>query len=300
MPETYYSFANYTRERFGRKIYKIPVDAGFTCPNRDGKVGTGGCAYCENKSFSPNSRNRRVPLDKQIRKGMDFYGSRDKAGGFIVYYQAFTNTYAPVERLEEAYDAAFTFPEVVGISVGTRPDCAPDEVVELLEGYVCVEYGAQSMHDEVLKGINRGHGVAEFVNAVKRTSGRGMRICAHVIIGLPGETREMMLDGARRLAVLPVDDLKIHHLYISRETQFEAMFKDGKIPVMGFEEFVGRACDFLEVIPPKMVIQRLVGEIEGDFLIAPKWGRTKAEVLAEIEAELKRRNSRQGRLFRAW
>ncbi|MDZ4384325.1 MAG: TIGR01212 family radical SAM protein, partial [Nitrospirota bacterium] len=286
---------------FPFKVYKIALDAGFTCPNRDGLVAYGGCIYCENRSFSPNSKGEKKSVAKQIETGIEFYRKNFRAERFIVYFQAYTNTYGPVNLLKELYDEALSFPEVIGLSVGTRPDCLPDEVLDLLALYsekthLWVEIGLQSMHNQTLLRINRGHTYEQFKDAIVRTKLRGMRICVHAILGLPGETREMMMQTAEALAGLPIDGLKIHHLYIADQTILAKHHKASPVKTLSMEEYVPLACDFLERIPPHVAIQRLTGELKGDYLIAPLWNMSKKAVLAAIEKEFARRGTCQGKL----
>src|SRR5262245_52991661 len=215
----YYPFSRYLRERFGTRVYRVTIDGGFTCPNVDGSVAVGGCVYCDNRSFSPNRRLPRVTLREQLDRGIVTLQKRYRADRFLAYFQAGTNTYAPVERLRRLYDEALAHPQVVGLAIGTRPDCVPDEVLDLIEGYardryVCLELGLQTIHDRSLDWMNRGHHYDAFVDAVRRCQGRGLDLCAHVILGLPGESREDMLATADALTALPVQAVKIHNLHV--------------------------------------------------------------------------------------
>ncbi|MBI4714469.1 MAG: TIGR01212 family radical SAM protein [Nitrospirae bacterium] len=299
MSRHYFSYNEYLKKTFPFKVYKIPLDAGFTCPNRDGALGYGGCIYCENKSFSPNSQGDRRSVSEQIARGIAFYKTRRNAEKFIAYFQAYTNTYAPVTHLKALYDEALTFPEVVGLSIGTRPDCVSDEALDLLADYarrthLWVEFGLQTIYDQTLDWVHRGHTFAQFEDAVRRTKARGLPICVHVILGFPGETREMMLKTAETLAALGIDGIKIHHLYVAEKTLMEKIYRKGEIPVMDLDDYVPLVCDFLERIPDRVAVQRLMGELDGDYLVAPRWGKRKQEILAAIEAEFQRRGTRQG------
>jgi radical SAM protein (TIGR01212 family) len=294
----YYRFSEYLKRVFGLKVYKVSLDAGFTCPNRDGKKGFGGCMYCVNESFSPNA-GRPISIGEQMRRGMEFMRSRYRAEKFIAYFQAFTNTYADVETLRRCYEEALRFPDVVGLSIGTRPDCVPDDVLDLIRGYasrchVWVEYGLQSMHDATLDFVNRGHHYGDFVDAVRRTRERGINVCAHVILGLPGESREDMMETARGVSSLGVEGIKLHHLYVARHTPLETLYRLGKIDVLSHDEYIELAADFLERISPDITIQRLVGDVTSDMLVAPKWPVSKEVVLRGITEELVRRKSCQG------
>ncbi|MGB5931742.1 MAG: TIGR01212 family radical SAM protein [Anaerolineae bacterium] len=295
----YRPFSRYLREIFGCRVQKIPLDAGFTCPNRDGRVGFEGCIYCGPRGSGTGAYENGVPLGEQIRAGIESGKRRFGKCKFIAYFQAFTNTYAPPERLKSLYDEALRHQEVVGLSIGTRPDCAPDEVLEVLEDYArrChfwVEYGLQSAHDYTLELINRGHDIARFVDAVERTKGRGINICAHIILGLPGETKEEMMTTADLVASLKLEGLKIHSLYVLKGTKLAEIHQRGEFRLLELEEYVSLVCDFLERLPPDMVIQRLTGEAPRDLLVAPRWSREKMAVLGKIDTELEQRGSYQG------
>ena len=296
----YLAFSDYLKGRFGCKVYKISIDAGFTCPNRDGSLGEGGCIYCNNQGFSPNTRRERAPIREQVRKGAEFMRARYKAEKFLAYFQAFTNTYAPVETLERAYSEALACDDVVGLSVGTRPDCVPDEVLDILASIgdgreTWIELGLQSAHDSTLERINRRHNVASFVDAAQRALKRGnLKICGHIILGLPGETREMMLDSARLLSDLGVNGVKIHLLHILKDTPLAEAHARGEIPIFRFEDYVSLVCDYLELLTPGIVIQRLTADGPSDLLIAPAWAMEKKRTIDAIEKELLKRDTRQG------
>ena len=295
----YYPFGEYLRGRFGCKVYKVTIDAGFTCPNRDGEVGIGGCSYCNNVGFSANSRREPAPIRDQIVQGMAFMRDRYKAEKFIAYYQAYTNTYGPVAELKSRYDVALEFEDVVALSIGTRPDCVPEPVLDLIEGYresheVWVEYGLQSIHDATLSRVNRGHDYAIFVDALERTKRRGLKTCIHVILGLPGETREDMMATARAVAGMGIDSLKIHLMHVLKDTPLEKELKEGRFSPPEFDEYIGLVCDFLECIPPDVSIQRLTADGPREILLAPKWATQKRKTIAAIEAAFDRRNTHQG------
>src|SRR5919108_199623 len=225
----YYAFSRFLKQRFGTKVYRVTVDAGFTCPNVDGTVAVGGCVYCDNRSFSPNRRLPRTPVREQVRRGVAILQERYRADRFLAYFQAATNTYAPVEKLRRLYDEALGHPQIVGLAVGTRPDCVPDPVLDLLEGYardryVCLELGLQSVHDRSLDWMNRGHHFDAFLDAVQRCQGRGLDLCIHVILGLPGESTDDMLATADALARLPVQAVKIHNLHVVPDTPLERAY----------------------------------------------------------------------------
>ena len=295
----YYPFSRFLRTIFSFKVYKVTIDAGFTCPNRDGTCGVGGCTYCINASFSPNARRRGLPVRTQMENGMSILRGRFGAEKFIAYFQAFSNTYAPVDVLKKTYDQAVELPDVVGLAVGTRPDCVDEQKLDLLESYagqrlVFVEYGLQSTHEETLKRINRGHGLGVFLDAVGATACRNIKICVHVILGLPGETAEMMMQTAEALAKLPIDSLKLHHLYVAENTAMAEEFTRGNVTPLSAEEYVKLTCDFLERTPPNVSVQRLVGELDSPILIAPRWNLAKQQLLSMVTAEFKRRGTCQG------
>ena len=295
----YYPFGEYLKERFGCKVYKVTIDAGFTCPNRDGKLGWGGCTYCNNMGFSTNTRGTPAPIREQVEKGMAFMRKRYKAEKFIAYFQAYTNTYGPTDTLRAYYDAALEFEDIVALSIGTRPDCVPESVLDLIDGYqdtheVWVEYGLQSIHDSTLCRVNRGHDYATFLDALERTKRRGFKVCVHVIIGLPGESHDDMMATARAVGEMGVDSLKIHLMHVLRNTPLEKEWVEGRFTPLEFDEYVGLVCDFLEYIPSDVSIQRLTADGPRSILLAPKWATEKRRTLAAIDAELKRRDSHQG------
>src|SRR5262245_26078284 len=296
----YRAFSHFLKERFGGRVYRVTIDAGFTCPNVDGTVATGGCVYCDNRSFSPNRRLPRTSIRAQVERGIAILSKRYGAEMFLAYFQAATNTYAPVEKLRRLYEEALGHPQLVGLVVGTRPDCVPEEVLELLEGhardrYVCLELGLQTMHDRSLDWMNRGHHLDSFLDAVERCSRRSFDVCVHVILGLPGESHDDMMATADLLASLPVHAVKIHNLHVVKNTPLEKMYLAGQAPMLGFEEYVGLVSDFLERLPPAMVIHRLSGDAPPDYLVAPTWCLEKPRLLRAIDEELARRDSRQGK-----
>lgn len=291
-------FSDHLKRRYRFKVWKLPVDAGFTCPNRDGNRAWGGCTYCDNRSFSPPARNRSVALREQLERGL----ARHRADGIdhtIVFFQAYTNTYAPLGELRECYDLALSFPGVVGLSIATRPDCLADPVLDLLEEYgrrtdLWLELGIETSHDETLTRINRAHTWAETVDAVARARGRGFEIIGHLIYGLPGETGEMMMETTDRVACLGLDAVKLHHFYVARSTPLEEAFRRGEIVPMSFEEWTTLAADVVERLPASMYIERVAGELRNDWLVAPRWGQSPGAVWGAVEKELTRRGTRQG------
>jgi radical SAM protein (TIGR01212 family) len=301
-PQRYYAFSRFLKERFGSRAYRVTIDAGFTCPNVDGTVAVGGCVFCDNRSFSPNRRLPRSSITEQVQRGVAILGKRYGTSRFIAYFQAATNTYAPVEKLKRLYDEALEHPQIVGLAIGTRPDCVPDPVLDLVQTYartryVCLELGLQSMHDRSLDWMNRGHHFAAFVDAVQRSQGRGLDLCAHVILGIPGESREDMLATADALAALPINAVKIHNLHVVRDTPLARWYEAGEVRMLERDEYVSLVCDFLERLPQHLVIHRLNGDAPPDYLVAPLWCLDKPALLRAIHEELERRDSWQGKQF---
>jgi radical SAM protein (TIGR01212 family) len=295
----YYAFSRFLRERFGGRVHRIAIDAGFTCPNVDGSITVGGCVYCDNRSFSPNRRLPRPTVTAQVEHGVELLRKRYGAERFLAYFQAGTNTYAPVEKLKRLYDEALQHPAVVGLMIGTRPDCVPDPILDLIQRYardrwVCLELGLQTIHDRSLDWMNRGHHYDAFVDAVNRCRGRGLNLCAHVMLGLPGESHDDMLATANACAAHGLDAVKIHNLHVVRDTPLETMYRKGEVQLFERDEYVELACDFLERLPPQMVIHRLNGDAPRDYLVAPEWTLHKSELLVAIEREFERRGTRQG------
>jgi radical SAM protein (TIGR01212 family) len=298
----YRDFKTYLRQRFGDVVFKIPIDAGFTCPNRDGRKGREGCIYCDGRGSALRQSGPLPSVTEQVRTGMERYRKEHGASLFMPYFQTFTNTDASPERLRELYDEALAFPGTVGLSVGTRPDCLSDEVIDLLSSYtpgrdVWVELGLQSIHPRTLDYLNRCHTVLDFTDAVRRAAAAGLQVCAHVILGLPGETPDDMTATARALGALPVAGIKIHLLLVIEGTPLADLWRQGEVTVFPSPEaYAARVVDVLEVLPPEMVIQRLTADGYRDILLAPPFANRKLVVLNAIEAELTRRGTWQGRL----
>lgn len=301
-PLPYRDFNTHLRECFGERVQKITVDAGLTCPNRDGTAGWGGCIYCNARGSGTGGHAQGLSIARQIQQGRDAVARRYKARKFLIYFQSFSNTYALPARLRELYDEALgAIDGIVGLSVGTRPDCVDVPVLDLLQEYaartlVWVEYGLQSAHDDTLRRIHRGHDLACFKRAVAATRGRGIRICAHVILGLPGETREQMMETARTVGEMGLDGIKIHLLYVVKGTALERMYRAGAFRCLSQSEYVDRVCEFLEWLPREMVIQRLTGDPHPEELVAPSWALDRT-TLARIRQALAETGRFQGRRF---
>jgi len=298
----YNAFGHYIKTLYGERVYKVNVDAGFTCPNRDGTVGYGGCIYCNNDSFRPSACRSVVPLKEQIENGLSYLKKRFNAKKFIVYFQPYTNTYAPVEKLKALYSEALSHPDVIGLAIGTRPDCIDEEKLDYLQSlakdyFILIEYGLQSIYDKTLEFINRGHDYATFVHAIELTKGRNIHIGAHIIVGFPTETEEEMLHMAEVISELPIGFLKIHQLQIIRHTPLERYYNEHPFKVFSYEEYLNFLARFLERLSPKIVIQRLFATAPDSILVAPKWGKSKQQILQDIDKYLEQIDTYQGRLY---
>ena len=299
-PDRYFAYGPFLRRKFGARVYKVSVDAGFTCPNRDGKVALGGCTYCNNESFRPDGAKPTLSVTSQIENGVRFLRERFQASRFIVYFQAYTGTYAAPDKLQALYQEALSHPDVVGLSIGTRPDCLADETLSLLEDlarrcYLTVELGLESVHDRTLLAVNRGHDFASWMDAVRRCSGRGFSLATHVILGLPGESREEMLQSARVVSSLPIDFIKIHHLHVVRGTAMAQEYRRRPFATFSLEEYGGLLCDYLERLSPRICVQRLFGLAPEAMILAPRWNLTKDQTLAALRGLMERNDSWQGK-----
>jgi hypothetical protein len=298
----YHTLNFFYLKKFGQKIRKISLDAGFNCPNRDGALATGGCVFCDPESFSPSRRLKLSSITAQLEEGIGRLSARYTAGGYVAYFQPGTNTYAPVDRLRSLFEEALAHPKVVGLAIGTRPDCVPDAVLDLLaelskRTYLIVEYGLQSIHNQSLDWIKRGHDFNAFLDAHKRSRKRNLLVGVHVILGLPGETSEDMLATVRELAGLEVHSVKLHNLYAVHNTPLAEMVARGEVELPPFEDYVNRVVDFLELLPPECVIDRLSGEAPPRYLVGPQWCLDKRAIRAAVEAEFRRRGTCQGSGF---
>jgi hypothetical protein len=301
----YRDFNTYLREIFGERVQKIPLDAGLSCPNRDGTLSREGCLFCDARGSGTGARIRQgLTISEQIDRARAFLSRRYKARKFIAYFQSFTNTYAPIDQLKSLYDQALSHEDMVGLSVATRPDCVEEKVLDLLAGYgsthlVWMEYGLQSAHDQTLRRINRGHDVACFERSVQMAHTHSLNICAHVILGLPGEDREMMLKTARFLSSLPIQGIKIHLLYVVAGTPLAVLYQKGGYRCLEQTEYADLVVDFLERLPPGLVVQRITGDPVPSELVAPDWAIDKSENLKRIRGQFEKRDTWQGRLCEA-
>ncbi len=300
MPKRYNDLNAYLRGLYGCRVQKITVDAGLTCPNRDGTIAAGGCIYCNTRGSGTGAWARGLSVTAQLQQGKQALAKRYNARKFIAYFQSFSNTYAALPHLQALYEEALAVDDVVGLSIGTRPDCVSPAVLDLLQSYttsylIWMEYGLQSAHNETLKLINRGHDRQTFCKAVEMTRKRGLKICSHVILGLPNEGRTQMLATADLLADLDVDGIKLHLLYVIKDTPMEDLYRSGSYRCLRQQEYVDLACDFLERLPQRIVIQRLTGDPHPQELVAPKWAVRKNDTLSRIQATLEKRDSWQGK-----
>ena len=300
--QRYNTYRPYIKEKLGYRVNKLSVDMGFTCPNRDGNLAVGGCVYCNNDSFVPPYARARFSMDQQITNGMEYLRNRFKAEKFIIYFQSYTNTYDSVEKLEQMYRDALAYDDVIGLAVGTRSDCVDAEKLDMFEElakdyYVCVEYGIESIYDKTLDYMNRGHDYQSVLDTIEMSKGRGFEIGAHVIVGMPTETKEEMLKMADEVSSLGIDVFKVHNLHIVRNTQLARMYKEKPFQLFTFQEYVTFIVDFLERISPDMIIERLFTDTPHQLLIAPDWGKSHLQILQAIEAELEKRGTYQGRLY---
>ncbi|MCD6526326.1 MAG: TIGR01212 family radical SAM protein [Desulfuromonas sp.] len=303
MSKAYTVYSQYLKQRFDGRVHKISVDAGFSCPNRGGDRTVGGCLFCEPNGSGSFGIARRLSIAEQVDHGKEVMIRKYKAKYFIAYFQPFSNTYAPVERLRRLYDEALSVERVVGLAIGTRPDCLADDVLDLLHHYhqrtyLWLEIGVQSCHDQTLQFLRRGHDYDCFLSAYQRAKQRGLQVCAHVILGLPGESRQQMLATADEMARLQVDGIKIHLLHVLKDTALGDMYEAGEFELLDRDAYVQLAVDFIERLYPGTMIQRLTGDGPRDILLAPRWSLKKFEVLNAIDNELECRGTVQGSLCR--
>jgi radical SAM protein (TIGR01212 family) len=300
-PKLYRDYNSYLREIFGCRVQKITLDAGLTCPNRDGTAGRGGCIYCNEKG-SGTGAARTAGIREQIETAKQRLARKYGAKKFIGYFQSFSNTYAPLPWLAELYGQALGDPDVVGLSIGTRPDCVPDEVLDHLQALsrthlVWLEYGLQSANENTLARIRRGHGLAAFVDALSRTRARQIPVCVHVILGLPGETIKDMLDTARFLAGCDIQGIKIHLLYVVKGTVLDGMLRSGAYRCLTRDEYAEAAGEFLALLPPEVIVQRITGDPHPEELAAPAWALEKQKNLEAVRAYMLQRGLYQGKNF---
>jgi uncharacterized protein len=300
----FHTFQDFLNEHFDIKVQKISVNAGFTCPNRDGRKGTGGCSYCNNQTFNPDYCDTGKSVTMQLEEGKRFFARKYPNMKFLAYFQAYTNTYGTMKHLCSLYEEALAVPEIKGLVIGTRPDCMPDELLDYLEDlskkrFILLEYGMESTLDRTLQFINRGHDTACTEEAIRRTAARGIPVGVHLILGLPGESREDMLHHAKGLNTLPIDTVKLHQLQLIRGTRLAAQVNKNPslvhIPEPG--DYAALVADFLERLRPDIAVERFVSQSPPEWLIAPNWGMKNYEFTHLVEKCLRKRGSRQGSLY---
>lgn len=301
MPELYNSLSTHLKSIFGCKVFKVTLDPGLSCPNRDGTKGLGGCAYCSSSTLLPKGHAPASQVREQLLSGIEYVRKRHKADKFIAYFQVNTNTHAPIEELKKLYEQAL-IPDVAAIAVSTRPDCLSEEVLELLcrlktKKHLWLELGLQSANDATLAMVNRGHTKADFEDAVKRAANRGLEVCAHVIIGLPGEDEHDALETVAFLNSLPVKGIKFHQLQIVKGTALETLWRNGEVRTQGLEEYACLVVKCIERLRGDIIIHRLCGDVPRQFLVAPVWGKSKFEVIEKITGLMKEQDTRQGALY---
>ncbi len=301
------SYSEYFKRTFGERVQKVTIDAGFTCPNRDGSKGTGGCTYCNNDAFSPSYCIPEKSVTQQINEGIEFHEKRyRRANKFLAYFQAYSNTYKPLNELKKIYDEALQIDGIAGLVIGTRPDCIDDEKLEYFQKlsekyYIILEYGIESCNNDTLKTINRGHTFEEAVEALEKTKKYGIKTGAHFIFGLPGESKEYLLNEAKTISSLPLDTVKFHQLQIIKGTAMENDFKENPSKYNFYElpEYIEFFIQFLERLNPKFVVERFAGEVPPRFLAGPSWGLIRYDqILNKFEKRLTELDTWQGKFFK--
>ena len=298
------TFSDFLQEKFSFKVQKISIDAGFTCPNRDGTKGWGGCTYCNNQTFSPQYCVTEKTVTKQLEEGVQFFSRKYPQMKYLAYFQSYTNTYGSLENLLAKYNEALRYSGVVGLIIATRPDCMPDELLEALcemskNTFILIEYGIESTDNETLKYINRGHTYEEAVDTINRTSKKGLMCGAHLILGLPGENKETILSHARKISTLPLTTVKLHQLQLIRHTKMAKQFEETpeKFHLYSVDEYIDLCIDFIELLNPEFALERFVSQSPKELLIAPDWGLKNYEFAAKVDKRIAERNTWQGRLF---
>jgi radical SAM protein (TIGR01212 family) len=299
----YNAYSDFILKKYGQRVQKVTVDAGFSCPNRDGTLARGGCIYCNNDSFNPAGNNPAKSIHQQVNEGILFLQRRYKARKYFVYFQPYSNTYAPLEKLKTYYQEALAaHPGVIGLAIGTRPDCIDEQKLDYLamlarEYDITIEYGLESIYDQTLQKINRQHDFQSYRQAVSLTHERGIQVCTHIILGFPWETPAQWFHEAEVLSGIPTDFLKIHHLHIVKNTVLGQQYQQQPFELIAYPQYITVVCTFLEKLNPRIVIQRLFGETPVALLLAPQWNKNGTEILHNLEQEFARRNSWQGKEY---
>ena len=300
----YSDYAHYLAELFPFKVQKISINAGFTCPNRDGSIGVGGCTYCNNQTFNPEYCKTDRSITQQLEEGKLFFSRKYPQMKYLAYFQAYTNSYGRLDELIKKYEEALAVEDVVGIVIGTRPDCMPKELLYYLEGlnkrtFLCVEYGVESIYEDTLVRINRGHSYPTSIRAIQQTAERGIDVGAHLILGLPGESKEMMLHEADELSKLPIKTLKLHQLQLIRGTRMAHEYEQHpeNFHLFSADEYVELIIDFIERLRPDIILDRFVSQSPKSLLIAPDWGLKNFEFTEKIKRRLVERDTWQGKCY---
>lgn len=303
----YNSYNDYFLKTFGNRVQKVSIDAGFTCPNRDGSAGTGGCSYCNNDAFNPSYCSPLKPVMQQINEGIEFHRVRyRRAMKYLAYFQTYSNTYAPIDQLRQLYNEALQHPDIIGLIIGTRPDCIDTEKLNLLaelsaHAYIMIEYGLESTSDKTLMTINRGHGYQITKDAIIRTAEKGIKTGAHLIFGLPGETRAQMLKSVAEISSLPLTTIKFHQLQIIKGTRMAADYlrNPQDFDLFSLDEYIDFIITYVEKLNPAFIIERFTGEVPPRFLVTPPWGNLRADqVVVKIVEEMIKRNTWQGKYYK--
>lgn len=305
MKKGYNDYPSYIKRTFNERVQKLSVNAGFTCPNRDGKLGTGGCTFCNNQTFNPEYCHTTESITEQLQKGIDFFSPKYKTQQYLAYFQAYTNTYDGLKNLKTKYEEALSHPQVIGLVIGTRPDCVNDELLDYFsslqnEGYyVAIEYGLESTKDETLKFINRGHNFATSKEAIIKTADHTLPVGAHLILGLPTESRDDILEHAAKISSLPLTMLKMHQLQLVKGTVMEQQYHQQPelFKLYTADEYIELVVDFLEVLNPNIIVERFISQSPKSLLTAPIWGLKNFEFVAKVEKRLKQRNTWQGKCY---
>ena len=298
----YYDYGTWIRHRFPFRVQKISIDAGFTCPNRDGRLSTGGCIYCDNRTFNPSYCQRQESITQQLEAGKQFFARKYPEMKYLAYFQAYTNTYASIDHLRQLYEEALSMKDVVGIVIGTRPDCVSDELLDYLEDlnhrtFLIVEYGVESANDETLQRINRGHSFKQSCLAIEKTHQRGILTGAHIILGLPGEDAQENLRQAPIISSLPIDILKIHQMQIIRGTQLAKEFERNPFHIYSVDEYIELIANYIQRLRKDMILERFVSQSPKELLIAPQWGLKNHEFTDLLNNYLKKHAIHQGDLL---
>ena len=301
----YLDYTSFIKSKFGERVQKISLDIGFSCPNRDGSKGFGGCTYCNNDTFNPDYCEPTKSIKQQLEQGITFFGKKYKAQQYLAYFQAYTNTYSDFDSLKQMYDEALSVDGVIGLVIGTRPDCISDEVIDYLsflskKYFISLEFGVESTNERTLINVNRCHTFEETKATYKKCREKGFQLGAHIIMGLPGETKEELLNHALELSKLPINTLKLHHLQIVKSSVMEVQYKRNpeNFDLFTSESYIDLITDFVGKLRPDIIIERFISETPQDLLIAPKWNNLKNfEIVAKIDKKLVEKNSWQGKYY---